>query len=163
MNEQIKRWNKKLKSKEFDLSRDEDLSLAIMNLVSLEEHAYFTAQKTGDDSYLNLVQKFRKTRTDLLKDIVTDPQGEEWCMSKHLLATTMRLIETGNKYYAQDKKRSIQLYDHAFDMYSLFWHINNKNNTRQDQSKKNTQHEQTGMLTKARKYVKEAIDCCKEI
>lgn len=165
MNEQIKKWNEKLKHGEFDLSQDEDLSLAIMNLVSLEEHAYFTAQKTGDSKYLDLLQKFRKTRTDLLKDIVTDPQGEEWCMSKHLLATTMRLIETGNKYYSQDQKQSEHLYDHAFDMYSLFWHINKPSpNSYTPTTKQQTPiQEKTGIIASARNYVKQAIDCCKEI
>src|SRR3989344_1556296 len=39
---------KKIKeSGSFDLSMEEDLSIAIMNLVSLEEHFYFTAEKTG--------------------------------------------------------------------------------------------------------------------
>jgi hypothetical protein len=35
----------KLKEKVVDLSADEDLTLAIMNLISMEEHLYFTAEK----------------------------------------------------------------------------------------------------------------------
>ena len=35
------------KSGSVDLSTEEDLSLAIMNLISLEEHFFFTASKTG--------------------------------------------------------------------------------------------------------------------
>jgi len=30
-----------------DLSSDQDLSIAIMNLISIEEHLFFTSQKTG--------------------------------------------------------------------------------------------------------------------
>jgi len=35
------------KGKSFDLSLEEDLSIAVMNLISLEEHFFFTSQKTG--------------------------------------------------------------------------------------------------------------------
>ena len=173
MNEQIKKWNEKLARKEFDLSLDEDLSLALMNLVSLEEHAYFSAQKTGEDKYLDMLQEIRRMRTDLLKEIVVDAQGEEWCMSKHLLSTTMRLIETGNKFYGQDKKRAKELYSYAFDTYSLFWHLNVKeettNKTVKKTSKKTSKktlvstQENTTILEKARGFVKKAIDCCKEL
>jgi hypothetical protein len=34
-----------LKEKIVDLSADEDLALAVMNLISMEEHLYFTAEK----------------------------------------------------------------------------------------------------------------------
>jgi hypothetical protein len=34
-----------LKEKVVDLSADEDLALAVMNLISMEEHLYFTAEK----------------------------------------------------------------------------------------------------------------------
>ncbi|PIT91765.1 hypothetical protein COU12_01345, partial [Candidatus Jorgensenbacteria bacterium CG10_big_fil_rev_8_21_14_0_10_54_38] len=40
-----------------DLSSEEDLSLAIMNLVSLEEHFFFTAEKTKKSEYLDLLQE----------------------------------------------------------------------------------------------------------
>lgn len=33
------------KGHHLDLSSDEDLSIAIMNLISIEEHLFFTAQK----------------------------------------------------------------------------------------------------------------------
>ena len=37
-----------------DLSAGEDLSIALMNLVSLEEHAFFSYVKTKDDKFLKL-------------------------------------------------------------------------------------------------------------
>ncbi len=182
MNQQIKAWNEQLARKEFDLSRDEDLSLALMNLVSLEEHAYFTSQKTGEEKYLDLLQAIRRMRTDLLKEIVVDPQGEEWCMSKHLLSTTMRLVETGNKFYSQDKKRAKELYSYAFDTYSLFWQLNTSEEE-QTQASAESQERSTStqelatnkqasteeepatqsFIAKARSFVKQAIDCCREI
>lgn len=86
------------KSGNFDLSLEEDLSIAIMNLVSLEEHFYLTAQKTGKDEYLKLHQEIRLIRGQLLAKMVSKHEGETWCICKHLLATTMRLIEVGDKY-----------------------------------------------------------------
>src|SRR3989344_3355659 len=84
---ELKRENK------LDLSSQEDLSIAVMNLVSLEEHFFFTAQKTGHDKYYALMSQAREMRKDLLKKIIKDTAGEEWCISKHLLAASMRLIE----------------------------------------------------------------------
>jgi len=37
--------------------------------------------------------------------IVKNKTGEMWCVSKHLLATTMRLLETGIKYGKEGKKK----------------------------------------------------------
>jgi len=80
------------KEKKLDLSSDEDLSIAIMNLVSIEEHLFFTSQKTGKSSYLDLLNEVRSMRKDLLKEIIKDYEGEVWCISKHLLASSMRLM-----------------------------------------------------------------------
>ena len=96
MEKEVKDWLKKIekvKKGEVDLSRDEDLSIALMNLISLEEHFYFTAMKTDDQKYLDMLYSVRELRKKMLKKIVTNPKGEEWCISKHLLASSMRLIE----------------------------------------------------------------------
>jgi len=47
MEELIEKVNKLKATGELDLSMEEDLSIAVMNLISLEEHFYFTAEKTG--------------------------------------------------------------------------------------------------------------------
>jgi len=41
----LKKVEKITKEKKLDLSSDEDLSIAIMNLISIEEHLFFTAEK----------------------------------------------------------------------------------------------------------------------
>ena len=61
------------KKDKMDLSSDQDLSLAIMNLVSIEEHFFFTGAKTGKPEYYDLLQETRKMRGDLLKMIVKNP------------------------------------------------------------------------------------------
>ena len=42
-----------------DLSSDEDLSIGIMNLISIEEHLFFTANKTNKDKYYALLNEVR--------------------------------------------------------------------------------------------------------
>src|SRR3989338_10782281 len=111
--DEVNKWLKKIedvKNGNVDLSRDEDLSIALMNLISLEEHFYFTAMKTGNNKYLEMLDSVRLIRTDLLKKIVVNPEGEEWCISKHLLAASMRLVEVGTKELAKDKKKEANLF-----------------------------------------------------
>ena len=60
----------------YDLAQGEDLSIAIMNLVSLEEHFFFTYQKTKEEQYLDMLNEIRLIRTELMKDIVKNPGGE---------------------------------------------------------------------------------------
>ena len=103
------------KSKDFDLSLEEDLSIAIMNLISLEEHFFLTAEKTGKDDYLKLLEEVREMRKTLLAKMIPAHEGETWCINKHLLAATMRLLEVGTK----SKKK--EYFDYAYKMYSLFW------------------------------------------
>ena len=110
------------KSGGVDLSTEEDLSLAVMNLVSLEEHFFFTAEKTKKAEYFNFLDEVRSIRKNLLARLVDRHEGETWCISKHLLATTMRLIEVGTKLHSSGKKNKAQeTFDYAYRVYSLFW------------------------------------------
>ena len=88
-----------------DLSVWEDLSIGLMNLVSLEEHAFFSYIKTNDKKFLDILENVREMRKELLKLIVKDDDGsEKWCMSKHFLASSMRLFEVGNRMLHEGKK-----------------------------------------------------------
>ena len=110
------------KSGEIDLSTEEDLSIAVMNLISLEEHFFFTSAKTGKEGYLDLLSQAREIRKSLLKKLINKHEGETWCISKHLLGTTMRLIEVGTKLYSDGKKdEAKEIYGKAHEIYSLFW------------------------------------------
>lgn len=105
-----------------DLSAEEDLSIAIMNLLSLEEHFYFTGMKTDDSGYFDLLNEVRSIRKELLARLIDRHEGETWCITKHLLATTMRLIEVGTKLHADGKKHQAEeTFAHAYKAYSLFW------------------------------------------
>ncbi len=105
-----------------DLSMAEDLSIAVMNLISLEEHFFFTAEKTGKDSYFDSAEEVRKVRKDALHLLVGEHEGETWCATKHLLASTMRLIEVGVKLQADSRKdEAKKVFDNAYKIYSVFW------------------------------------------
>ena len=75
----LEKVEKVIKQKELDLSSGEDLSIGVMNLISIEEHLFFTSQKTKDKKYLDILNEVRKVRTELLKEIIHDYEGEVWC------------------------------------------------------------------------------------
>ncbi len=152
-----------------DLSSDEDLSIAIMNLVSIEEHFFFTGAKTGKPEYYDLLNQTREIRKDLLKRIVKEYEGEVWCISKHLLAASMRLMEVGTKQLGQGKKQEAEdLFTKAYNLYSLFWGLNLKllnvsDIKKIDDNQLNIHDKQkTGFLGKLGELVKKAINCCIE-
>lgn len=108
----------------FDLSMEEDLSIAVMNLISLEEHFFFTAQKTQKPDYYDLLMQTREIRKTMLARLVNQHEGETWCVAKHLLASTMRLIEVGTKLQSDGKNTEAKkTFDAAYKIYSLFWAV----------------------------------------
>ncbi len=108
-----------------DLSSDQDLSIAIMNLISIEEHLVFSGAKTGKTSYYDLIKDIRETRKNLLQKIIPSYEGEVWCTSKHLLATSMRLMEVGTKQQTLGHdEEAYKMFNTAYDMYCLFWGLN---------------------------------------
>ncbi|MEM3126604.1 MAG: hypothetical protein QW331_00850 [Candidatus Woesearchaeota archaeon] len=163
MKNEVNEWIKKgeeLKKQGFDLSRDEDLSIAIMNLISLEEHFYFTAMKTDNQQYLEMLNSIRQLRTNLMKKIVTNPQGEEWCISKHLLASSMRLMEVGTKELAKNSRDANNYFQEAFNLYSLFFAINLKMIGAEKLQTVST--ESNSIKNKFSAIIKKIVDCCKE-
>ena len=190
MNEQeeIKKLLEKVelsKAGQLDLSSDEDLSIAIMNLVSIEEHFFFTGAKTGKSEYFDFLNEVRGMRKELLKRIVKEPEGEVWCISKHLLAATMRLMEVGTKHLNKgEKKEAEDLFSKAYKLYTLFWGLNLKllnTSALKDISGEPAQfgspvevkkinddqlniHDpgKTDFLGKLGDLIKKIVDCCKE-
>ena len=151
------------------MSSDEDLSIAIMNLISIEEHFFFTGAKTGKPEYFDLLDTAREMRKELLKRIIKEYEGEVWCISKHLLSASMRLMEVGTKAQTKGNKQEAEdLFKKAYELYSLFWGINLKligigEVKKIDDSqidKKDT--DKKGILGKLGNMVKYIIDCCKE-
>jgi len=152
-----------------DLSSAEDLSIALMNLISLEEHFFFTGAKLNKPEYFDMLNEIREMRKQLLPGIVQNPEGEEWCISKHLLAASMRLIEVGTKAMSRGKKEeAASMFEKAYNLYSLFWGINLKVMNVGDVKKIDdgalNKHDTTkkGVFGKLGELVKKAIDCCIE-
>lgn len=160
--------------KELDLSSGEDLSIGVMNLISIEEHLFYTSQKTKDKKYIEILNEVRKMRTELMKDLIKDYEGEVWCISKHLLAASMRVMEVGTKELKKgDKDKAWSLFDKSYKLYSLFWGLNlgvvgGKNTIKSNSSKVNFSDEESvpkssdSVFSKLGNLVQKAIDCCRE-
>ena len=108
-----------------DLSSDQDLTIAIMNLISIEEHLIFSGAKTEKNSFYDLIEEVRELRKNLMLKVIPHYEGEVWCISKHLLASSMRLMEVGTKQQSlNNKEEAYKLFGQAYDLYCLFWGLN---------------------------------------
>jgi hypothetical protein len=170
-----------------DLSSDQDLTIAIMNLISIEEHLVFSGAKTGKTSFYDLIEEVRDTRKTLMQKIIPSYEGEVWCISKHLLASSMRLMEVGTKQQSLgNKEQAYDLFNKAYDLYCLFWGLNmNMLNVEDVQWVKDSvedvkkltakvqeatvsepvatpEAQPVGALAKMKAFVRKAVDCCIE-
>ncbi|HVY67729.1 MAG TPA: hypothetical protein VHA30_02460 [Patescibacteria group bacterium] len=142
----------------FDLSLEEDLSIAIMNLVSLEEHFFFTAEKTKKDEYFELLGQAREMRKQLLAKMIDRHEGETWCITKHLLAAAMRLMEVATKLQSAGKTEEAKdMFGKSYELYSLFWALRLKLVSSSGLSRERDE------LPKTKEdLIGQMLDCCKE-
>ena len=175
--------SKKLNPK--DLSSDQDLTIAIMNLISIEEHLVFSGAKTGKNSFYDLIEEVRELRKTLMQKIIPSYEGEVWCISKHLLASSMRLMEVGTKQQSlHNTEEAYKLFNQAYELYCLFWGLNmnmlNVDDVKwlEDKSaevkslsdkiekasavSESPKNEKSGTLSKMKAFVRKAVDCCIE-
>lgn len=169
LNDFIEKVDQMKKQDKMDLSSDQDLSIAIMNLVSIEEHFFFSGAKTENTAYYDMIKDVREMRKELLKKIIKEYDGEVWCISKHLLAASMRLMEVGTKQLGMNKKdEAYDLFGKAYNLYSLFWGLNMKLidpgeiKKIDDEALNKDDKEKKGFMGKLGVMVKKAIDCCLE-
>lgn len=169
INEFVQKVDAMKKQDKMDLSLDQDLSIAIMNLVSIEEHFFFTGARTQKTEYYDFINEVREMRKTLLKKIIKEYEGEVWCISKHLLAASMRLMEVGTKQLGIGKKdEAYDLFGKAYNLYSLFWGLNMKLIDTKDIKKidenalNKHDNEKKGFMGKLGELVKKVIDCCIE-
>jgi hypothetical protein len=153
------------KGHSLDLSSGEDLSIAIMNLIGIEEHMFFTSQKLGDTKYIDILNTAREMRKELMKKIVKEGQGEVWCTSKHLLSASMRLMEVGTKSLTKgDKKEANYYFKKSFDLYNLFWGLN-LGLVKSDPQKPKFDESplpKKDLLGKIGQTINKILDCCRE-
>lgn len=139
-----------------DLSTAEDLSLAVMNLISLEEHFFFTGVKTKNGEYFDTSKEIRDVRKELMRELMPNHEGETWCISKHLLAATMRLIEVGTKLQSEEKKAEAQtMFERAYKIYTIFWALKLKLIS-------GRKGEPAAAHSKLEELVAKLADCCDE-
>jgi hypothetical protein len=159
------------KKNKLDLSSDQDLSIAIMNLISIEEHFFFSGAKSKNKKFYDLILEVRETRKQLLKQLVPDRRdgSETWCISKHLLAASMRLMEVGTKQLdLKNKKVAYDFFEKAYELYSLFWGLNLDlialgDVKKIDEEALNKNDNEKGTLkSKLGWIVKKVVDCCLE-
>lgn len=107
-----------LKLTEHDVGLATDLTFAVMNLISIEEHLFKTGIETENYDFVKLANDVRKVRgkmiMDLLKQIFGSEEnlkkGEVYCASKHILATLERIMEVANRYTHSDNKEKSEEY-----------------------------------------------------
>ena len=169
-----------------DLSSDQDLTIAIMNLISIEEHLMFSGAKTGKHEYYDLINQVRDMRKNAMLKIIPAYEGEVWCISKHLLAASMRVFEVGTKALSSgDTKTAYELFDQSYELYCMFWGLNmgilngeqtNKTKVAPKTEKQTPVPEKNkavvaepapiakgkGGMSKLKSWVKNAVNCCIE-
>jgi len=157
-----------------DLASGEDLSMAVMNLIAIEEHMFFNANKTGKVKYFELLNEAREMRKSLMKMLIPKYEGEVWCTSKHLLAASMRVMEVGTKYQTKgDTKTAYDLFKKSYDLYNLFWAINlgmtDKNLSPLSRGDVSVPTETEGLKLKKSDFlgnisntIGKILDCCRE-
>ena len=169
-----------------DLSSDQDLTIAIMNLISIEEHLMFSGAKTGKHEYYDLINQVREMRKNAMLKIIPAYEGEVWCISKHLLAASMRVFEVGTKALSSgDTQTAYELFDQSYELYCMFWGLNmgilNGEQTNKDKVAPKTEKQTPvpeknkavvaepvptvkgkGGMSKLKSWVKNAVNCCIE-
>ena len=100
----------------------------------------------------------------MLAKMIPQNEGETWCISKHLLAATMRFSEVGTKYQTmKEDKKAKEVFDDAYTLYNLFWAIRLK--FIEPGKMKNVLkpgHKKEDEPWKMEDIVGKLVDCCRE-
>lgn len=158
----MKKINDIKKEGKIDLSVDEDLSIAIMNLISLEEHFFFTAEKTGKDEYYKMLEIIREMRKEFLGMMIKKYEGEVWCISKHLLAASMRLMEVGTKLQTRGESDSAKnMFHKSYELFKLFFSLRINSETISSIKREEAEFDPAKAWTRE-EIMEKLLDCCKE-
>ncbi|MBR5153239.1 MAG: hypothetical protein IKW57_00375 [Alphaproteobacteria bacterium] len=99
-----------------DLSADQDLTIALMNMIAIEKNS----------NYPKLVQMVRDIRTDLMRPMLENVQydGDIWPMSEKLLGKMAEQMDHGNHALESKKtQEAYAAYDAVFDAWVIFMGI----------------------------------------
>lgn len=110
-----------------------------------------------------------------MSKLMASPQAEEWCIGKHLLSASMRLMECGNK--SLDKLDHDEYYDNAYVLYTQFFNLNKLPIVEPDMAENDKQSvvissvnndaqgfisSSDSFVSKAKEVFKRMVDCCTE-
>lgn len=106
-----------------DVALNQERLLGVMNLAAIEEHLAFTLAKTQKPVYDGFLVAIRRLRSKHLKKIVSNTEGENWCVAKHLLLASKHFEETAVKLAEnpKQKKEALELWRDANELVQAFW------------------------------------------
>ena len=88
-------------------------------------------------------------------------EGETWCISKHLLAASMRVMEVATKLQSTGKTKEAQeMFADSYKIYSLFWALRLKLLSLKNVKK--ISDPKSGDPWSMSDIVSQLVDCCKE-
>lgn len=103
-----------------DLSSDQDLSIALMNMIAIEEICPSAPPQ--------LVQMVSDMRRELMGRIIDRPAPKDaifWETATWLLSQSMRMMIDGWVCQGDgDNAGAYTAFDGAYEMYSMFWGLN---------------------------------------
>jgi hypothetical protein len=106
-----------------DSGMAEDLIFGLKNLEGLVDHANTFYGITKEKKFQELADIGRKVRTRWMELIVKDQKN--WCCTKHLLASSMSLLEVANRFNSMgDKEMCAKALDDSLILTSLVLLIN---------------------------------------
>ena len=103
-----------------------------------------------------MLQEARSLRAKLLAKMIDKTEGETWCISKHLLATSMRLIEVGTKLQSDNKKdEAKEMFEQSYKMFNMFFALRLKIVNVSEVVSENKKMTMNDIMSKL-------VDCCDE-
>lgn len=110
LKQQIESADNAKKVNALDLSSDQDLSIGLMNLLFIEDYVSSGA----------LCDMVTDVRQKLMKRIIKKSDKNAELLLK-LLLESVRFMERGNK---ESGTTAYELYNRAYEYYSMFWGLN---------------------------------------
>ena len=108
-----------------DVDLKSDLLLAVMNLIEAETHVRFSYLSTNKDTYLDILDRLRVTRTKYMKLIEMEEDSQLHCTNKHILSSAFRLFEVGDKYLSfKEIEKAKDCYQDGYELLEIFVNSN---------------------------------------
>ena len=121
----------KVENDKKDVGFIHDLIFGLQNLISIEHHCIESYSTTGRKIYLEIATKIRRNRSKWMYKFIKESDGQNYCISKHLLASAQAMKEIGNRFIEQnDEKSAKECFDESTDYEGIFILLNDldKNN-----------------------------------